>query len=161
MKYKILFMLIVIFAPILAQAKLVMCNKKCSELKTEHIQTIKGLIYELAYSQDASTKILFLPHAAKTIVWMNKLHESKKIYNLEDYKKDNRAKLITSCVEHIVRVINGEENLPIKDTMMRWTNTGKRVLAEYKEKKISTNVPGRKRSKPKTVIKWKLELIKK
>ena len=146
MKNKVFFILMALLMPVLAEAKIVLCNKKCSELRIEHINPIKGLIYELAQSQEASVKKIFIPHAAKTIVWMNKLHKDKKIYNLEDYDKDDRAKLITTCVEYIVKVIRGEEDLPVEKTMIRGNSVGKRVIAEYKEKK--------------TVVKWKLELSK-
>ena len=148
-------MLLFMFIPNLAQAKIVLCKKTCSELRMEHINTIKGLIYELAQSQDPAVKKIFLPHAAKTIVWMNKLYKDKKVYNLESFKENDKAKLIITCVEYIVKVVNGEENLPIKRTLNRWGAIGKKVIAEYEEKKVNV-----KNSKPKTIIKWKLELSK-
>jgi len=161
-KNKTFIILAMLLVPNLAHAKIILCEKKCAELKEQHINPIKGLIYELAHNlKDTPTKKIFLPHAAKTIVWMNKIYKDKKTYNLKDYKNDDRAKLILTCVSHIIKVVNGEEDVPIEETMIRWGKTGERVVAEYEEVEINTNVPGKKKTGPKTVIKYKLELSKK
>jgi hypothetical protein len=138
------------FIPLIAEAKIVLCKKTCSELRNEHIEPIKGLIYELSQRQGAETKKQFAIHAAKTIVWIDKLHKDEKIYNLEDYKNDDRASLVNTCIKYIISVVNGQEGLPIDETLNRWGLTGKRVVAEYKEEII----------KKQKVIKWKLELSK-
>ena len=113
MKNKIFLIIMLLLMPTMAEAKIILCEKECKELTKTHIDPIKGLIYELSQKQAPATKKHFSMHAAKTIVWMDKLHKDKKTHNLDEYKKDDRAKLIITCIKYIVSVVCGYEDLPI------------------------------------------------
>jgi len=134
--------------PLTSNAEIVYCNNQCFKLKDDHLATIKGFLYETTEQQDKETNKTFLPHVAETIVWMENKHKEKRIYKLIDFKKDDRAKLITNAINFIVDVISGKTMYNPEKTLIRLTNIGYKVVAKYKEKIVNK----------KTVVEYKLQL---
>tara|TARA_R110000824_G_scaffold67377_5_gene174476 strand:- start:4831 stop:5358 length:528 start_codon:yes stop_codon:yes gene_type:complete len=141
--------------PLSAYAKLEYCNKNirngCFELKSDHLITIKGLLYETGHSQTAEKKKVFLPHIAKTIVWLDKMHKDTNTHKLINLEKDDRAKLVNESVNFIIRTVSGYyPRVDPQKEITRWATVGEKVIAEYEEKTINN----------KPVVKYKLELKK-
>jgi len=150
---KRLLILVILFSlmfPTVSNAGLIYCDKECFKLKDSQITTIKGLLYEVAESQNKKTKKTFLPHVAETIVWMDKKHKEEKVYKLEDLKKDDKANLINTSISFILDVLYGRTKFNPRVVLYHWGIVGEKVIAEYKEKIVDK----------KTVIEYKLELKK-
>jgi hypothetical protein len=138
--------LIFLLIPMTALGSVKLCKKHCSELKVEHINTIKGFLYESINSQDSNVKVKLEPEFAKAIVWLEKIYKDKNLHVLTDYQNES-SNLIKAAVEFIVDVATERHSMPSPEKELeRWKSVGKKVLAEYaiKNKKI----------------KWKLELLK-
>jgi hypothetical protein len=136
--------------PTISNAGIVYCNKQCFMLESDHLVTIKGILYEIAQEQSKESQKTFLPHVADTIVWMEKKHKEEKKYKLIDLDKDDRAKLVSQTVDLIVDVLSGKTKFDPQVAMIRWTKTGFKVLAEYTEKIVNKKI----------VSEYKLELKK-
>tara|TARA_R100000152_G_C6679670_1_gene113866 strand:- start:195 stop:653 length:459 start_codon:yes stop_codon:yes gene_type:complete len=148
---KKLLMSLIVFSlmfPTISNAALVYCNKQCFKLGSDQLVTIKGLLYEIAQEQDKETQKTFSPHVADTIVWMEKKHKEEKTYKLSEYKKDDRARLITQAVDLIIDVLSEKTKFNPQKALLRWTETGIKVLAEYSEKIVNKQI----------VSEYKLEL---
>jgi len=144
-------LLMFLFIPTTVQAKVKLCEKYCSVLKAEHINTIKGFLYDTVLTQTPDIKKKLFPKFARAIVWLNQIYEDEKIHVITKYKGDN-ASLIKASVEFIVDVVTGDS--PVDDPQKQltiWKNIGEKVIAEY-----SIEKKGKK-----TNIKWKLELLNK
>lgn len=133
----VLFFLII---PTTSYATIVYCNGGCFKLGEEHLTTVKGLLYEVAERQDKKTKITFSPHVADTIVWMEKIHKEDKIYKISEIKKDDRANLLNKSLDFIIDVIAGKTKFDPRVVMVRWTETGLKVVAQYKEKIVNKKI---------------------
>ena len=89
MKRLLILITLISLMPLNAYAKLKYCKNKttdskynnCFELKDGHLITIRAFLYELGQAQTEKKKKVFLPHVAKTIVWIDRLHKEKKLHN--------------------------------------------------------------------------------
>ena len=143
--------LIFLLIPTVAYAKIKLCEEECRPLQTEHVQTVKGFLYEMVSNQTLDIKKQLSPKFARAIVWLEKLHKDKVLYVMTKYKTED-ADLVTAAVNVIVDVAMGRiPNMPPEQTIVRWTNLGSKVVAKYKIIKHDK----------KTTVKWKLELSKK
>ena len=143
--------LIFLLIPAMAQAKIKLCEDKCTPLQIEHVHTIKGFLYEIVSNQTLEIKKELSPKFARAIVWLEKIHKDKAMHVITKHKTED-AKFVTSAVNIIVDVAMGRiPNMPAQQTITRWTDLGSKVVARYK-----TTKHGKK-----TTVKWKLELSKK
>ena len=131
-----------------SNAEIVYCGNQCFKLKDDHLATVKGLLYETTERQDKKINKTFLPLVAETIVWMENKHKEDKVYKLIDFKKDDRARLVTAAIDFILDVVSGKTVYDPKSILTRLTTTGYKVLAEYKETIVDE----------KTVVEYKLRL---
>ena len=113
--------------------------------------TIKGFLYELGQAQTEKKKKAFLPHVAKTIVWIDRLHKEKKLHNLKNLKKDERVALVNKTIGFIMRVLSEYyPDLDPREEIIRWITTGEKVIAKYKETTINKKI----------IVEYTLELKK-
>ena len=142
--------------PMVAQAKISLCEKGCTVMDTDQINTIKGFLFEVVDSQEPSIKKQILPKFARCLVWLDKIHKDKKTHVVTRYKTED-ASLIKASIQFIVDVVMGRyPEMDPEKTIARWTVKGAKVVAEYEEK-----VTKDKNGKKNVEIKWKLELAKK
>jgi len=141
--------------PTIAQAKVALCEKGCTPMDNDQVYAIKGFLYEVVQSQEASVKKQVLPKFARCLVWLDKIHKDKKTHVITRYKTED-ASLIKASVQFIIDVAMGRySEMEPQKTIARWTFGGAKVIAEYKEKTTKD-----KDGKKKVEIKWKLELAK-
>ena len=153
---KKLLILILLFIPMLAQAKISLCEKGCTVMDDDQINAIKGFLYEVVDSQELSIKKQLLPKFARCLVWLDKIHKEKKTHVITRHKTED-ASLIKASIQFIVDVVMGRyPEMDPEKTIARWTIKGAKVVAEYEEK-----VTKDKNGKKNVEIKWKLELAKK
>jgi hypothetical protein len=139
--------------PTMAQAKIALCEKGCTPMDNDQVYAIKGFLYEVAQSQEASVKKQVLPKFARCLVWLDKIHKDKKTHVITRYKTED-ASLIKASVQFIIDVAMGRySEVEPQKTIARWTQKGAKVVAQYKEIKTKD-----KDGKKKIEIKWKLEL---
>lgn len=139
-----------------AQAKVALCKKGCVPMVNDQIYAIKGFLYEVSNSQEASIKKQILPKFARCLVWLDKIHKDKKTHIITRYKTED-ASLIKASIQFIIDVVMGRyPEMDPEKTVARWTTKGTKVIAEYEEK-----VTKDKNGKKNVEIKWKLELAKK
>jgi len=139
--------IIFLFLASTAQAKVTYKN---SVLNESQLNTIKGLLYDMSHSEEATNEAnkeqtqKLLPYLSKSIVWLMNRHNSSKTYRLES-ARNKEAKLIINVVATILDVMRGKyPGFPAEKALGHWTDIGSRVSAEYK-----TN--------PKQTV-WKFEL---
>ena len=144
-----------LFIPMVAQAKISLCEKGCTAMDTDQINAIKGFLYEVVNSQEHSVKKQILPKFARCLVWLDKIHKEKKTHVITRYKTED-ASLVKASVQFIIDTAMGryKETNP-QEAITRWTNKGMKVIAEYEEK-----VTKDKNGKKKVEVKWRLELAK-
>ena len=118
-------------------------------MNSDQIATVKGLLYESVNKQNKKIKETLLPHTAKTIVWLEKAHKEKKVYQLKSLKKDERAALVNTAINIIIDIVSGKTQIS-NNKLYHWTVLGFKVVAEYEEEIINS----------KKMIKYKLELKK-
>jgi len=142
--------------PTIAQAKIALCEKGCTPMDNDQVYAIKGFLYEVVQSQEASVKKQVLPKFARCLVWLDKIHKDKKTHVITRYKTDD-ASLIKASIQFIIDVAMGRySEMKPEKTIAKWTLNGAKVIAEYKEKTTKD-----KDGKKKVEIRWKLELAKK
>ena len=133
-----------------AQAKI---SYNSAVLTDMHLNTIKGLLYDLAHPENAEEANeeniqQLLPKFSKTIVWLTNHHNSSRTYRLERMQNEE-SEIIKNMITTIADLMQGQySGFPVERAMYRWTVMGSRVLAEYR---IITDglIPQ---------IQWKLEL---
>ena len=141
--------------PIIAQAKITLCEKGCTPMADDQIYAIKGFLYEVSDSQDPAVKKQILPKFARCLVWLDKIHKDKKTHVITRYKTED-ASLIKASVQFIIDVAMGRyPEMDPEQAIARWTKKGAKVIAEYKETTTKD-----KDGKKNIEIKWKLELAK-
>jgi hypothetical protein len=150
MKRLSLILLLLIFS-FEAQAKITY-NKKL--FHDAHIITVRGFLYEVMESQESSIKKQIASKIARTIVWLDKIHKSKKIYEITKIKTKD-ANLVNASIKYIVNVSSGDigaNPIQIEEMLTRWYILGENLIAEYKNKhgKISWKLEIREPKKPKT-----------
>jgi hypothetical protein len=106
-------------------------------IEEPQVATIKGLIYERTTNGlPEDIKIQILPSLAKAIVWMEETYKVKKKYEITKIKTEE-AELLTACMRHIVNLVlnnpHGLNNKDLDNTITRWYNLGKSVVASYEE----------------------------
>ena len=142
--------------PTIAQAKIALCEKGCTPMDNDQVYAIKGFLYEVVQSQEASVKKQVLPKFARCLVWLDKIHKDKKTHVITRYKTED-ASLVKASIQFIIDVAMGRySEMKPEKTIARWTANGAKVIAEYKEKTTKD-----KDGKKKVEIRWKLELPKK
>ena len=114
-------------------------------------------MYDLAQNGlQKEVALIWKPKVAKTIVWLNRVMASKKVFRLETLKNDE-ALVVKDSIDAIIDVLNGKyPNISPRAALTRWTSMGQRVIAEYKEKYVKDP----KTRKNKKIVYWKLELKK-
>ena len=136
-----------------AEAKITYNNSALNDL---HINTIKGLLYDIAHSEGVVRRHTpnkeqiqkLLPQFSKAIVWLIKYHNSSTTYKLENMSNEE-AKLIKGVVATITDVIQGKyPGLLVEKALDHWTKIGSRLIAEYKVNSNNTT----------SKITWKFEL---
>jgi len=142
--------------PTIAQAKIALCEKGCTPMDNDQVYAIKGFLYEVSASQEASIKMQILPKFARCLVWLDKIHKDKKKHVVTRYETEDAA-LIKASIQFIIDVVMGRyPEMDPEKVVAKWTNKGMRVVAEYEEKEFKD-----KNGKKSVKIKWKLELAKK
>ena len=142
--------------PTIAQAKIALCEKGCTPMDNDQVYAIKGFLYEVVQSQEASVKKQLLPKFARCLVWLDKIHKDKKTHVITRYKTED-ASLVKASIQFIIDVaMSRYPDMPPDETIARWTQKGAKVVAQYKEIKTKD-----KDGKKKIEIKWKLELATK
>lgn len=138
----------------IAYAKVSYNNKQLAEVQAE---TVKGFLYDLAQNGlQKEVALIWKPKVAKTIVWLNRVMASKKVFQLETLKNDE-ALVVKDSIDAIIDVIKGKyPNVSAGTALTRWTSLGRRVIAEYKEKDVKDPQTG----KNKKIVYWKLKLKK-
>ena len=155
-KMKKILILMLLLVPTLAQAKISLCKKGCTAMDNQQVNAIKGFLYEVSNSQEASVKKQILPKFARCLVWLNKIHKDKKTHVIPQIKTED-ASLIKASIQFIIDVAMGRySELNPEKEIARWTIKGAKVIAEYEEKTTKD-----KYGKENVEIKWKLELAKK
>jgi len=150
---KKILVLMFLLIPMVAQAKISLCEKGCAVMDADQINTIKGFLYEVAAMQEPSVKKQILPKFARCLVWLDKIHKDKKTHVITRYKTED-ASLIKASVQFIIDVVMVRyPEMDPEKTVARWTQKGAKVVAQYKEIKTKD-----KDGKKKIEIKWKLEL---
>jgi len=150
---KKILVLMFLLIPMVAHAKISLCEKGCTVMDADQINTIKGFLYEVAAMQEPSVKKQILPKFARCLVWLDKIHKDKKTHVITRYKTED-ASLIKASVQFIIDVVMGRyPEMDPEKTVARWTQKGAKVVAQYKEIKTKD-----KDGKKKIEIKWKLEL---
>jgi hypothetical protein len=156
MKKALIATFLLLLVPTLAQAKVALCKKGCTPMDNDQIYAIKGFLYEVAQSQEPSVKNQILPKIARCLVWLDKIHKDKKTHVITGYKTED-ASLVKASVQFIIDVAMGRyPEMDPQKTVARWTLSGVKVIAEYKERTTKD-----KDGKKKVEIKWKLELAQK
>jgi len=150
---KKILVLMFLLIPMVAHAKISLCEKGCTVMDADQINTIKGFLYEVTAMQEPSVKKQILPKFARCLVWLDKIHKDKKTHVITRYKTED-ASLIKASVQFIIDVVMGRyPEMDPEKTVARWTQKGAKVVAQYKEIKTKD-----KDGKKKIEIKWKLEL---
>jgi len=153
---KKLLTLMLLFIPLVAQAKVSLCEKGCTAMDADQINAIKGFLYEVVSSQEASVKKQILPKFARCLVWLDKIHKEKKTHVITRYKTED-ASLVKASIQFIIDTAMGRyKEVDPQETIARWTMTGALVEAYYEEKTTKD-----KNGKKNVEIKWKLELASK
>lgn len=150
MKRLSLILLLLIFS-FEAQAK-VTYNKKL--FHDAHIITVRGFLYEVVENQEPSVKKQIAPKIARTIVWLDKIHKSKKTHEITKIKTED-ANLVNASIKYIVNVSSGDMGanpVQIEEILTRWYILGENLVAEYKNRrgKISWKLEVREPKKSKT-----------
>ena len=116
----------------------------------DHVLVIKGFLYDIVNARGPEVRLQIGPGFAGAIVWLEKLHKSKKMYKIMEDKSDNAA-LIIASIKYIADIAKGEDKDIPPIALDHWYERGKNVIAEYREyyknKKLKVH--------------WKLELKKK
>jgi hypothetical protein len=133
-----------------AQAKVTYNNSIVADI---HLNTIKGLLYNLTHPEYAITDTekqeiqVLLPKFSKAVVWLMARHNSATSYRLERLRNEE-AKTVMHAITMIVDLVQGKyPGIPTERALARWTRIGSRVQASYQ---IVSNKP--------VQIKWKFEL---
>jgi len=134
--------------------------------KTNHINTIKGLIYEMAKNPSMlkqEIRMKFLPVFAKALVWVDKAHnDKKKVYEIADSSADDKQ-VLQAVVQHIVFIAEGANGTVTEEDanrmLTKWHDLGSNVVATYSEKKVYN--PSTKKYDKKVTYSIKLKKKKK
>ena len=134
----------------IAEAKISYNNTILTDM---HLNTIKGMLYDLVHSEDAEEAdektTQLLPKYSKAIVWLINHHNNPRTYRLERANSEE-AEVIKHVIAIITDLMQGRfSGFPVESAMYRWTSLGSRVLAEYQ-----VNSDG-----PVPQTQWKLELV--
>jgi len=137
----------------MVQAKVSLCEKGCTPMDSAQINAIKGFLYEVAESQEPSIKKQISPKFARCLVWLDTIHKDTKKHIVTKYNTED-ASLVKASVQFIIDVAMGRySEMSPEATIARWTESGARVIAQYRETKAKD-----KNGKQKIKIQWKLEL---
>ena len=138
MKLKLItFLLITLAFTSIANAKIQWGTKIMGDL---HANTIKGFLYDISHNVNTPAHVvLWRPNFTKAIVWLNRVHAKKKVYQLEKSKDKEEAAIIAGTIEAIADVVRGNHqhfttNEEINAALHRWTSMGKQVVVSYSEK---------------------------
>ena len=122
-----------------AKAALTLNNKPLSEAQTN---TIKGFIYEAYISQTPKEQRETLQSIATSIDWVDKLHKSKKVYEITMLKSSEKNTPLILAVTYIIQMVNNplyNHEPHIKEYYLQlWTDRGLRVRT------VSHNREGKK-----------------
>jgi hypothetical protein len=125
---KLILTLILCLFTLSANAKVTVAG---TQLQDKHINVIKGHLYD--YSKTSKLKDFVV--AVKTVMWITKLHENEKTYELmkKKNKKDKRLLMVLSGINFYAEIERGE-HLPklSKANIYIWHELGKRVVATHK-----------------------------
>jgi len=145
--------LLFLLIPTMVQAKVSLCEKGCTPMDSAQINAIKGFLYEVAESQEPSIKKQISPKFARCLVWLDTIHKDTKKHIVTKYNTED-ASLVKASVQFIIDVAMGRySEISPEATIARWTESGARVIAQYRETKAKD-----KNGKQKIKIQWKLEL---
>lgn len=116
------------------------------ELKTSQMYGIKGLLYYVTANSEPTVKRQIIAKVCKAIAWLDKVHKSKKVFELTKIKTDESA-LIQDSIKVIINIIRGKYENVDPRVIEEWTKTGKKVVAEYKEEAVKNPKTGKKEVK--------------
>ena len=124
-KLLIVFLLCLFAFP--ASAKITVAG---TTLEEKHINVLRGHLYD--YSKTAGLKNFIL--SAKTILWINELHEDKKTHEIvtEKNSSDARLSVILSAINFYSQIENGDHEPKLtKANIWLWHEMGKDVIVVH------------------------------
>jgi len=96
-------------------------------LQDKHINVLRGHLYD--YSKTAGLKNFIL--SAKTILWINELHEDKKTHEIvtEKNSSDKRLSVVLSAINFYSQIENGDHAPKLtRANIWLWHEMGKEVV---------------------------------